>query len=233
MSTISTDFSFVVEHDHNPFILFSNEGSILYLNKSAELIMGIDTKKELFDLALAHAPQSFGHRVALMEIAFSSHAFYGINVLYSNEEEIAIQLYLRPRPKINKEEIREGYTLTDINLLLQANIELFNIQYKGKLSLITDYAMPHIQLHQNSFSLLLRKVFAEFGASQILNITMTTKIGSKIILDGESHPIITLKLNANYRDSSNDETIRGLALSNNVDILTEESNFVLEIPAIH
>ena len=233
MNTISTDFGFIIEHDHNPFVLFSNEGAILYLNKSAELIMGTDTKKALFDLALTHAPQSFGHRVALMELSFSSQAFYGINVLYTNDEEIAIQLYLRPRPTIKKQEKREGYTLTDLNLLLQANIELFRMTYQGKLSLITDYTMPQIQLHQNSFSLLLRKVFAQFTHAKTLEITMTIKIGSKIIIADKSHPIIALKLQADQRDDQNDKSIREFALSSDIDMLIDQTSLQLEIPAIY
>ena len=233
MNTISTDFDFFVEHDHNPFILFSNKGAILYLNKSAELIMGIDTKRELFELAVTYAPQSFGHRVALMELSFSSHAFYGINVLYNNEEEIALWLYLRPRPKASKKENTEGYTRTDLNLLLQANIELFRISYTGKLSLITDYTMPHIQLHQNSFSLLLRKIFAQFSASKTVDISMTIKIGSKIIIEGKSYPLITLKLHADRRNSDNDKLLRELALSNTIDMYFEASSLQLEIPALY
>ena len=233
MNTISTDFGFVIEHDHNPFVLFSSKGAILYLNKSAELMMDTETKKALFDLALTHAPQSFGHRVALMELSFSSQTFYGINVLYGNEDEIAVQLYLRPRPTIKKQEKREGYTLTDLNLLLQANIELFRMSYTGKLSLITDYTMPQIHLHQNSFSLLLRKVLTQFSDAKTLEITMTIKIGSKIIIADKSHPIIVLKLQADQRDNQDDKSIRELALSADIDMLTEQTSLRLEIPATY
>lgn len=233
MNTISTDFSFFIEHDQNPFVLFSSSGSILYLNKAAEHIVGIDTKKELFDLAVAYAPQSFGHRVALMELSFSSHIFYGINVLYNNDEEIGLYLYLRPRPKVSKKEIQEGFTATDLNLLLQVNIELFTMTYTGKLSLVTDYTMPHIQLHQNSVSLLLRKVFAQFSASQRLDIVLTVKIGSKIILEGKSYPIIALKLLSDHRDPQQDPGIRELALSNDIDMLFGSTSLELDIPAIH
>jgi len=232
MNTNSTDFKFFIENDVNPFILFSNEGSILYLNKSAELLMGIDTQKEIYDLALAHAPQSFGHRVTLMEFSFSSYEFYGLNTLYSNDMEIAVQLYNRPRPKVTSEEILEGYSLTDINLLLQANIELFSMQYTGKLSLMTDYTMPEVQLHQNSFSLLLRKIFAQFRQATHLEITLTIKIGAKIILGDKRYPIISLKLIADHRKGDTDKAIKEIALSNHIDTHFRAESIFLEIPAI-
>jgi len=232
MNTNSTDFKFFVENDINPFILFSNEGAILYLNKSAELLMGIDTQKEIYDLALAHAPQSFGHRVTLMEFSFSSYEFYGLNTLYNNDLEIGVQLYTRPRPKVTNEETLEGYTLTDINLLLQANIELFNMQYSGKLSLMTDYTMPEVQLHQNSFSLLLRKIFAQFREATHLEIILTIKIGSKIILGDKRYPIISLKLLSDHRTGDTDKTIKEIALSNHIDAHFRTESIFLEIPAI-
>ncbi len=227
-----TDFSFFVDNDINPFILFSNEGAIRHLNKSAEFLMGIDIQKEIFSLALTHAPQSFGHKVTLMEINFSSYEFYGINVLYNNDQEIGIQLYSRPRPKITQEETLEGYTLTDINLLLQANIELFKMQYTGKLSLMTDYTMPEIQLHQNSFSLLLRKVFTQFQQATELEITLTIKIGSKIIIGDKQYPIVSLKLKTDPRKTGSDKAIKDIALNNHINMRFKENILILEIPAI-
>jgi len=232
MNTISTDLKLFIEEDINPFILFSDTGSILYLNKSAEFLMGIDTQKEIYDLALAHAPHSFGHKVTLMELSFSSYEFYGINVLYHIDNEIGIHLYNRPRPKVTQEETLEGYTLTDLNLLLQANIELFSIQYQGKVSLMTDYSMPDIQLHQNNFSLLLRKVFAQFDQSSSLDISLTIKIGAKIIIRDKRYPIITLKLSAPQRDTSSDRSIKELALSDHIDTRFKKDTLILEIPAI-
>ena len=232
MNTISTDFRFFVENDITPFILFSNEGALLYLNKSAEFFMGIDTQKEIYNLAITHAPQSFGHKVTLMELSYASYEFYGINILYNNDHEIGIQLYHRPRPKLSPKEMLEGYTLTDLNLLLQANIELFSIQHSGKIALLTDYSMPQIQLHQNSFSMLLRKVFAQLQETEKLEITLTIKLGAKVIIDDKRYPIISLKLVGDSRDNSTDKAIREIALPNHIDVRFEKSAIFLEIPAI-
>jgi len=232
MNTISTDFRYFIENDINPFILFSDQGSILYLNKSAEFLMGIDTQKEIYDLALAHAPHSFGHKVTLMELSFSSYEFYGMNVLYDSDHEIGVHLYNRPRPKITQEETLEGYTPTDLNLLLQANIELFSIRYQGKISLMTDYTMPDVQLHQNNFSLLLRKVFTQFSLVESIDISLTIKIGAKIIIGEKRYPIIILKLSAPQRDNRSDKVIKELALAHHIDTRFKEGTLILEIPAI-
>jgi hypothetical protein len=167
-----------------------------------------------------------------MELSFSSYEFYGINILYHSDYEIGIQLYKRPRPKVAVEQTLKGHTSTDLNLLLQANIELFSIQYQGKISLMTDYSMPHIQLHQNNFSLLLRKVFTQFQQSDTVDISLTIKIGSKIVIADKRHPIISLKLSANQRDTLSDKSIKELALTNHIDARFKEESLTLDIPAI-
>ena len=232
MNTISTDFKFFIEHDVNPFIVFSHKGAIKYLNKSAEFIVTMESQKKIYDLALLHAPQSFGSRVALMELSYGSYEFYGINIMYKNENEIAVQLYSRPRPKTNSDESFEGYTPTDINLLLQANIELFKINFNGKISLMTDYSMPQIKLHQNSFSMLLRKIFSQLHENSRLNITLTVKIGSKIIINNKRYPIFILKIEGDKRISVNDEKLRKIAVENHIDLKFTENSTILEIPAI-
>jgi len=180
MNTILTDFKFFIEHDSNPFILFSNDGKVVYLNESAELIfLEPSVDKKLFNIALAHAPKSYGYKKTLLELSLGSFQFYAINILYKNDDEIAIHLYKKPITKINNTTKLEGYSCTDLNLLLEANIELFKMQYKGKLLLFTDYDLPRFQLHQNNFSFLLRTLFAQFINSKIINITLKIKICSK------------------------------------------------------
>jgi len=67
MNTLSIDFEPFVEWDNSPFILFSNQGKILYLNNAAEILFGYVAKKELYDIALAYAPQSFGYKSVPIE----------------------------------------------------------------------------------------------------------------------------------------------------------------------
>jgi len=232
MNTISTDFRFFIEHDANPFILFSNKGAILYLNKSAEMMMGFHVDVKIFDLALGYAPKSFGYRKSLIELSINSFEFYGINVLYENDDELGIHLYLAPREQSTNDIELSGYSQTDINILLQANIELFRIAYQGKLSLMTDYELPELKIHQNQFSMLLRKIFEQFKSTKTLDITMKIKIGAIIIVNQKRYPIIILKLSSIDREVSNDTVIKSMALESHIEAHFENSSITLEIPTI-
>ncbi len=228
----SINFKFFIENDSNPFILFTSQGKIKYLNTSAELLMGSCQPKDIFKIALTHAPQTFGSQKTAMNLSFNSFEFYGINVLYDNEEYIGIHLYNKPLAKIDDNSLLEGYSSTDINVLLQANIELFNMQYQGEIKLLTDYDIPQFQIHQNDFSLLLRNIFTQFEESENLEILVKIKLGERVVVKNQRYSIIVIQLKSNKRDESTDREIELLAHKNHINIHFKKQEIILEIPAI-
>ncbi len=228
----SINFKFFIEYDANPFILFTNRGKIKYLNSSAEVLMGTCNQKELFDIAVTHAPKSFGSKKSIINLQFGSFEFYGINILYEDEEYIAIHLYNKPIKKVNKKMVLDGYTLTDINMLLQANIELFNLNYQGKIELFTDYDIPPFQIHQNNFSLFLRSLFDSFKESKKLEITLNIKLGEQVIIKNIRYPIIVLKLKGDYKMHQEDKELQKIAEKNSINLQFRKYSTILEIPAI-
>lgn len=232
-SMTSINFKFFLENDANPFILFTNTGKIKYINNSAEVLMGSCTPKEIFEIALRYAPNSFGSKKSILDLSFSSFRFYGFNVLYEDEEYIGIHLYNKAVEKVDKEIVMDGYIPTDINMLLQANIELFNTSYEGRLNLLTDYDIPEFQIHQNNFSLLLRNLFAQFIDSKRLEVNVKIKLGERVVIKDKKYAIIILNLTSETRHNSKDNELKKLAEKNCIDILFKESSIVLEIPAIN
>jgi hypothetical protein len=228
----SINFEFFIENDSNPFILFSNTGKIKYLNSSAEILMGSCSSKEIFDLTLTYAPKTFGFKKSAISLSFSSFQFYGINVLYENDDFIAIHLYNKGIEKIDKLMVLDGFTSTDMNMLLQANIELFDINYTGKISLLTDYDIPEFQVHQNNFSLLLGKLFSEFNESKNLAISVKIKLGERVVLKEKRYAIIVLTLKSNKRKNEKERELKNLANKNCINIQFQKNLITLEVPAI-
>jgi len=228
----SIDFKFFIENDSNPFVLFSSSGKLKYLNNSAEILMGSCNHKELFKIAISYAPKSFGYNKTVLDLSFGSFEFYGINVLYENEDIIGMHLYNKPMAKVDDSSLLEGYTLTNLNLLLQANIELFDINYTGKIKLLTDYDIPELQIHQNDFSMLLRHIFSQFLENKNLEITMKIKLGERVVVKDKRYSIIILHVKSTSREKEYDKEIELLALKNHINIHFKESAAILEIPAI-
>jgi hypothetical protein len=232
MNTILTSFKFLVENSNNPLLIFTHDGTVKYFNHSAEFLTGMHLSIELFRLAINYASQSFGSRTVHIDLTYGMDKFHAITVLYESEDELCIYLYRTPRTTLPKDLSFDGFSSTDINLLLEANIELFKISYNNKLTLFTDYSIPKFQIQQNSFSLLLRKLFKQFLNTEEINITLKIKIGETIIIKGKKYPIVIFEIKSTYRDKTNDENIERLSLENNITTYFYKQSIILEIPCI-
>ncbi len=232
MNMTSIDFQPFVEWDNNPFILFSNNSKILYLNNAAEILFGYVSKKELFDIALSYAPQTFGYKTTSIQLSYDSYLFYAVTIGYENEEQISLRLYSTPRAKPPKRIESSTLTTTDINILLEANIALFKTTNSNTLKLLADQDLPAFKIDQNTFSKLLRKVLNAFRASDSINITLKLLIGQHVVIENKRKPIVQLAIHANGRYADKDREIELLASECQIKPLLKEHTIKLEIPLI-
>jgi len=232
MNTISTSFKFLLDNNNSPFFIFSNEGNVKYYNRSAELLAGIHITQELFKLAVTYASQSFGARTVHLDLTYGTDNFYAITVLYESEDELCIYLYRKPRAMISADLTLEGYTKTDINILLEANIELFKMKYSNKLTLFTDYSLPKLQMQQNSFSFLLRTILEKCYDANEVDIVLKIKIGESIMLGEKKYPILMLTVKADKKEERSNEEIEKMALQNHITTYFQKDVVILEIPCI-
>ncbi|MBA1420401.1 MAG: hypothetical protein FAF03_05965 [Epsilonproteobacteria bacterium] len=226
------NFEAFVEWDNSPFILFNNSGKILYLNNAAEILFGYVSKKELYDIAISYAPQSFGYKTTSLTLNYDSFIFHAITIGYENEEQISIRLYNTPRVKPTRKLETDKFIMTDINILLEANIALFKTKNPNPLKLLTDQDLPPFKLDQNNFSKLLRKVLNAFRSSDSIDISLKLLIGQHVIIEDKKEPLIQLSIEANGRYNDTDEEIRLLAAESQIKSLLKEHSIKLEIPLI-
>ncbi len=231
MNTISTDLKYLIDRDINPLIIFDSNAKIHYINSAAELLITPSTQKEIYELSISHAPKSFGSKITHLELSYKTFKFYAINVIYENEDELVVWLYHKPMP-IQESLTLDGYVPSDINLLLETNLELFKMDYKGKLSLFTDYDLPMVHLNQNRFSQLLQKVFNTYKISKKLDIALTIKIGESIYIENNRYSILLLKVKGDSRTRESDKEIETLSEQNHINLILDENKIYLKIPFI-
>jgi hypothetical protein len=232
MNTTSIDFKSFIEWDNNPFILFNNQGKILYLNNAAEILFGYVTKKELYDISLSYAPQNFGYKTTSLTLNYDAFLFHAITVGYENEEQISLRLYNTPRIKPTRRIETDKLITTDINILLEANLALFRIKNSNPLMLLTDQDLPEFKIDQNNFSKLLRKVLDAFRASDSIDISLKLLFGQHVIIEDKKTSLIKLSISANGRYADTDDEITALAADSQIKCLLKEHSIKLEIPLI-
>ena len=232
MNTTSIDFRSFIEWDNNPFILFSNEGNIIYLNNAAEILFGYVSTKELYEIALSYAPQTFGYKTTSLSLNYDTFVFHAITVGYENEEQISLRLYNTPRIKATRKIEKEKLITTDINILLEANLALFRTKNSNPLKLLTDQDLPAFKIDQNNFSKLLRKTLNAFRASDSIDISLKLLFGQHVIINDKKESIAQLSVVANGRYTDTDDEIRSLAEISQIKAVLKEHYIKLEIPLI-
>ncbi len=232
MNTYEIDFKFLVESDNNPIIVFNHSGHIIYINSNAEILMSYVGVKDIFNLALNHAPKEYGSKTTQLELNYNHLKFYSITVSYINDEWISIRLYYRPREKMIIENQKKNYTLTDLNKLLDVSIIQFKIESTTDIRVFTDQDIPHILINQNEFLKLLRVILSQFKSSSYLDISLKLGIGEHIVIDSKRYSIVNLEFKSTARYCNDDKLIT--KLGNKLCLVTNlnEDSIFLEIPLI-
>ena len=190
------------------------------------------SKKELYDIALSYAPQSFGYKTTTLSLSYDSFMFYAITVGYENEDQLSLRLYNTPRLKPARKLETDKLIVTDINILLEANIALFKTKNTNKLRLLADQDLPPFKIDQNNFSKLLRKTLDAFRSSDSIDISLKLLIGQHVIIENQKEAIVQLSIEANGRYADADEEVRTLASQSQIKCITKEHSIKLEIPLI-
>ena len=232
MNTTSIDFESFVEWDNSPFALFSNQGKILYLNNAAEILFAYVSQKELYNIALSYAPQDFGYKHVALTLSYDSFHFHAITVGYENEEQISLRLYNAPRIQTIQRTDKDKLISTDINILLEANIALFQTKNSSPLTLLADHDLPAFKIDQNNFSKLLRKSLDTFINSDFIDISLKLLIGQHVIIEDKKELIAQLSIHSNERYSDVDSDIVTIAQKSNIKYTLNKSGIKLEIPLI-
>ena len=229
---ITPNFEFLANMDSNPLIVFNPNGKIVYLNDSAEILMGYVSASEIYNLALNNAPKEYGMKNSKMELVYDHLNFYGISVGYNSDEWIAIKLYYRPLSKKYANGDAKQHILTDINKMLSVAIHQYTIDKNIDIRLFADSELPLTMLNQNDFLKLLRITLSTFRECSYLDITLKLGIGEYLLVNGKSYKISILKLTSYQRSSKEDKDIDELANRLCIVPNIQEHNISFDIPII-
>jgi nitrogen-specific signal transduction histidine kinase len=219
-----------IENDFNPFILFDSHGKILSLNTEAQYLLGSTTKESIFELASAYASSTFGFKTTFMDLEFDKYKFFGINVGYESDHEIAISLYRIPHFKFQKNrpsgKLTNVYTLID--LCISSNSIGSDIEYVKNI----DPSLPEVRLHEKLFIKLLSKVYASMKANERVETRLYLRIGEHIKFDEKKYSIFSIEMIAPNIEKSYESEILRLADENNLFAEIKTSSIKINIPMI-
>lgn len=183
-----------VELDLNPVISFNSNAKITYSNSEAQFLLSRIKQKELFQLALKHAPKTFGVETSYIDLTIKNYTFYAITVKYETEEEIHMKLYksamVKKESKLNIQNVNNTNIFTLLDLAISTN------KIKTDINYIKNYdpSIPDFKLDASSFIKTLGQVFEAFNNASTITSSIMLKIGEYIRIDGKKYSLITVEI---------------------------------------
>jgi hypothetical protein len=182
----------LLEHDLNPFILFDSNGKMKNFNGEAEFLFNFVSPKELFDLALSYASQSYGFKKEFININYEKQSFYAILVGYITEDEIALRLY-KEVSVAEPVKIDDSFTQTNIYTLIELSKNTSLLGSNLKIEEIYDVSIPDTKMNVNDFLITLNTIFERLTSHKTLQLKVSIKTGEYEIIDEKKCKIVKIE----------------------------------------
>ena len=203
-----------IQQDYNPFILFNQNGKILYLNNEAEYFLSFVDYKEIFDFTIQNAKNKKGIFTNFGKYKFDKFEFAAISIGYENNDEIGIKLYKRLDFPKKCKKINE---LEKINLFFIVDFCKNYIFLNDDVEFIDDFDVDIPVFYTNKKELIniLNNIFKNFNNK--LKIIIKFKIGETLKVNNQKYGVITIKIEGQKTD---------IKQYSNFFTIVEDKNFV-------
>ncbi len=214
-----------MEHDYNPFILFSEDGKVISLNQEAQYLLGEAKNRDIFELTNVYASHSYGFKTTALDLSFGAYNFYAITVGYLDEQKIGIKLYKSSAKKfVNIEEKGES---VNIYTLLELCISASSTRCKAEFTKEFDPTFPDVKLHINNFTKLLNMIYQSHSSALSIKTKLSLVVGEYIRQNDKKYPIFSITISSDLLDGSYINEIESLALKSNVMVRHHKNSTIL------
>ena len=229
-SEIENFYEQLIDNDLNPYILFDANGRVKSYNKEAEFLLNFVSIKELFELAVSNASQSFGFNQKYISLRYNKLYFYAILVGYLSDERIALRLYKvvsNQKNKINDDKLK----LVNIFSLIELSKNTTLLSSNLKIDEIYDVSIPEIKININDFLLCLNDCFLIFTDDDKISLKVQLKIGEYEVINHKKYKIVAIEFTAN-RKIQQEPQLEVKASKAHANIFFNHNKLRLELPII-
>ncbi|MEN8718075.1 MAG: hypothetical protein ABF301_05425 [Sulfurovum sp.] len=218
-----------VDVDLNPIITFTSSGRIAYSNSEAQFLLSRISQKELFDLAVQYASQTYGINTTYIDLRLKNYVFYAVTVMYENEDEIHLKLYKSATVKKDKKLSTSNTNTTNIftlvDLAISTNKTKSSVNYKKNY----DPSIPEFKLNSSAFIKVLNQVFSSFENSSNIECSIFLKIGEYIKIEGKKYPLISVEISSEDYNSFDELKAKEFDL---FIVICERNKVTIDLPLI-
>ncbi len=221
----------LIEYDLNPFMMYDSQGKLIQYNKEAEFLLSYVSSRQIYDLAVANAPLSYGFKRSFVSLHYERNIFYAILVGYLDEERLGIKLY---KEVSDSARLTIDSKKTEVNIftLLQLSRNSTLSQSAVMINELYDPSIPDVKLNVEKFLNLLNHILREYETAKELSIKVFLKIGETMLLEGKKYPICSIKFHSFDTHITETALLFSKSKESGVSLFVKEDFIMIEFPLI-
>lgn len=220
-----------IEFDLNPLITFDNSGKIEYTNNEAQFFLGKANAKQIFELALSHAPKTYGIATKFIDLSYGNYNFYAISIGYYDDEFITIKLYKSNLAKKENLFQKQG-EINNLFTLLDIVVSTNSIKQKTKFIKNYDPSIPEFRISAKDFLKLLSSIFTNLENAKKVDVTVKLKVGEYIKIKDKKHRVVAIELVSDSHIVANEQNLEILANSCGSMLELNDATIKIHLPII-
>jgi len=197
---LKTNIENWIIHDPNPFIIFSNNAKVLYLNEAGEYFLSFIPPKIIYDTIINYAPQSPKFEIVQEKFSFGDFHYDYALIGYDNFDEIGVKFYENIHP-IKKTLDFEKLESVNIYFLLEMARTYVFLDKRIKFIDIFDPDLPDIKFDKNELIKIFSAIYSLVKENNKINTEVKIKIGEYIKINHKKYKILEVNIfakNINY-----------------------------------
>jgi nitrogen-specific signal transduction histidine kinase len=223
-------YAAILENDLNPFILFDSNGKLKDFNKEAEFLFNYVQPKDLFDLAVENASQSFGFNKQYVHLEYNKVSFYAMMVGYLNDEEISLRLYKEVEPP-KEVQTQANTEITNIYSLIELSKGTMLLQSDLEITEMYDISIPEMKININNFLLTLNDTFETVSNFDNIELRVYIKTGEYQVVAGQKHKIVCFEITS-FDTIDVVNNLKSNAKKAGINLFIKDKEIRLEFPMI-
>ena len=180
-------------HDPNPFIIFSNNAKVLYLNEAGEYFLSFIPPKIIYDTIINYAPQSPKFEIVQEKFSFGDFHYDYALIGYDNFDEIGVKFYENIHP-IKKTLDFEKLESVNIYFLLEMARTYVFLDKRIKFIDIFDPDLPDIKFDKNELIKIFSAIYSLVKENNKINTEVKIKIGEYIKINHKKYKILEVNI---------------------------------------
>jgi len=190
---LKTNIENWIIHDPNPFIIFSNNAKVLYINEAGEYFLSFISPKIVYDTIINYAPQTPKFNIIQEKFSFGDFHYDYALIGYDNFDEIGVKFYENIHP-IKKTLDFENLESVNIYFLLEMSRTYVFLDSDIKFIDIFDPDLPNIKFDKNELIKILSTIYKLVKNNKSIKTEVKIKIGEYIKINHKKYKILEINI---------------------------------------